>query len=197
MQACFLFSCFHLNDKRWRETNSHILSPTSVFLSPAPPSSPTLSHFCLWVYAAFKLSYSYCECWAEFFPQKRSEQALLKEYYISYLFSNSEMSACSLRCHFSAWRKSCRSNSTLVWAVLMSSDSTSPLTTASKPSSISVTSSAVNMSSVNLVSWQMKFKVHRSYNLTLIKKADLLQKKFVSCTCTIERISVMNTKTPK
>ena len=68
----------------------------------------------------------------------------------SYLFSNSEMSACSLRCHFSACIKSCRSNSTLVWAVLMSSDSTSPLTTASKPSNISVTSSAVNVSSVNL-----------------------------------------------
>lgn len=67
-----------------------------------------------------------------------------------HLFSSSDMSACSLRCHFSAWLKTCLSRRTLVCAVLINSDSTSPFTTAQRPVSISVISSKVYVSSTSL-----------------------------------------------
>lgn len=68
----------------------------------------------------------------------------------AHLFSSSDISACSLRCHFSAWLNTCLSRRTLVCTALMSSDSTSPLTTAHRPSNISVTSSRVYVSSTSL-----------------------------------------------
>ncbi len=68
----------------------------------------------------------------------------------NYLFSNSEISACNLRCHFSACINTCLRSRMFVWAVLISSDSTSPWTTVRNPSNISSTSSTVNVSSVNL-----------------------------------------------
>ena len=71
----------------------------------------------------------------------------------TYLFSNSEISACSLRCHFSAWLNTCLRSRTLVCAVLINSVSTSPLTTAHRPSSISVISSNVYVSSTSLWIW--------------------------------------------
>lgn len=67
-----------------------------------------------------------------------------------YLFSSSDMSACSFKCHFSAWLNTCLRRRTLVCAALMSSDSTSPLTTAQRPSNMSVTSSRVYVSSTSL-----------------------------------------------
>ena len=61
----------------------------------------------------------------------------------SYWFSSSETSALNFRCHFSACRKTWRSRRTFVCVVWISSDSTSPLTTAQRPNNMSRSFSAV------------------------------------------------------
>ena len=73
-----------------------------------------------------------------------------------YLFSSSEISACSFKCHFSDCWNSWRNRSTFVCVVLISSTSTSPLMTDNKPSSISVTSSMVKVSSINLSEYKVQ-----------------------------------------
>ena len=77
----------------------------------------------------------------------------------AHLFSSSDISACSLRCHFSAWLNTCLRRRTLVCTALMSSDSTSPLTTAHRPSNMSVTSSRVYVSSTSLCNKDMSIKL--------------------------------------
>ena len=75
-----------------------------------------------------------------FFPTKKD----------TYWFCSSDISACNLRCHFSAWLNSCTKSKTFVWAAFISSFSTASFTTTFKPSNISSTSSTVNVSSWSL-----------------------------------------------
>lgn len=76
------------------------------------------------------------------------------------LFSSSEISAESFRCHFSACMNICLSKRTFVCAELISSASSSPWTLISKLFNMSFTSSIVYVVSSSLKYKDMKNKMH-------------------------------------